>query len=86
MANYAKIHARGERYEIRETLQSLEKKLDPERFVRVHRSTIVNLDYVREIQTWFRGGHQIVMKDGTQVRLSRYQVEAVERLTGKRRG
>ena len=86
MGNYAKIHARGERYEIRETLQSLEQKLDPERFVRVHRSTIVNLDYVREIQTWFRGGHQIAMKDGTQVRLSRYQVEAVERLTGKRRG
>lgn len=85
MGNYANIHARGERYDIRETLQSLETKLNPGHFVRVHRSTIVNIDFVREIQTWFRGGHQILMKDGSQVRLSRHQAGAVERLTGKRR-
>lgn len=85
MGNYAQIHARSERYEIRETLQSLEKKLDPACFVRVHRSTIVNMDFVREIQTWFRGGHQVLMKDGALVRLSRYQTDAVERLTGRRR-
>ena len=85
MGNYAKIHAKGEHYDIRDTLQSLASKLDPEIFVRVHRSTIINIDYVREVQTWFRGGHQILMKDGTQVRLSRYQTDAVERLTGRRR-
>jgi len=85
MGNYAKIHAKGEHYDIRDTLQSLEIKLDPNTFVRVHRSTIINMDYVREVQTWFRGGHQILMKDGTQVRLSRYQTNAVERLTGRRR-
>ena len=85
MGNYAKLHSRGDRYDIRETLQSLEKKLDPQTFIRVHRSTIINMDFVREVQTWFRGGHQIVMKDGTQVRLSRYQTEAVEKLTGRRR-
>ena len=85
MGNYAKIHSKDERYDIRDTLQSLESKLDPETFVRVHRSTIINMDYVREVQTWFRGGHQIVMKDGTQVRLSRYQTGAIEKLTGRRR-
>jgi two-component system LytT family response regulator len=85
MGNYAKIHAKDERYDIRDTLQSLESKLDPETFVRVHRSTIINMDYVREVQTWFRGGHQILMKDGTQVRLSRYQTSAIEKLTGRRR-
>ncbi len=83
MGPYAQIHSRGERYEIRETLQSLESKLDPSRFVRIHRSMIVNLDFVREGQTWCRGGHQVVMKDGTEARLSRYQTEAVEKLTGK---
>ena len=85
MGNYAKIHSRNERYDIRDTLQSLESKLDPEIFVRVHRSTIINMDYVREVQTWFRGGHQVLMKDGTQVRLSRYQTSAIEKLTGRRR-
>lgn len=83
MGNYAQIHCRGEHYEIRETLQSLEKKLDPARFVRIHRSMIVNLDFVREVQTWFRGGHQVLMKDGTEARLSRYQTDAIEKLTGK---
>lgn len=85
MGNYAKIHSKNERYDIRDTLQSLESKLDPETFVRVHRSTIINMDYVREVQTWFRGGHQVLMKDGTQVRLSRYQTSAIEKLTGRRR-
>lgn len=85
MGNYAKIHSKNERYDIRDTLQSLESKLNPETFVRVHRSTIINMDFVREVQTWFRGGHLILMKDGTHVRLSRYQTSAVERLTGRRR-
>ena len=85
MGNYAKIHSKEEHYDIRDTLQSLESKLDPETFVRVHRSTIINMDYVREVQTWFRGGHQILMKDGTKVRLSRYQTGAIEKLTGRRR-
>ena len=83
MGNYALIHACRERYEIRETLQSLEKKLDPSRFVRIHRSMIINLDYVVEVQTWFRGGHQVLMKDGTEVRLSRYQTDAIKKLTGR---
>jgi len=85
MGNYAQIHSKEERYDIRDTLQSLESKLDPDKFVRVHRSTIINMDYVREVQTWFRGGHQILMKDGSQVRLSRYQTGAIEKLTGRRR-
>jgi two-component system, LytTR family, response regulator len=46
---------------------------------------IINLEYVREVQTWFCGGHQVIMKNGTEVRLSRYQTDAVESLTGKRR-
>ncbi len=85
MGNYARVHTRKTSYELRETLQSLEKKLDPAQFVRIHRSSIINIDYVHEVQPWFRGGHLVVMKDGSQLRLSRYQRDAVERLTGRLR-
>jgi two-component system, LytTR family, response regulator len=85
MGNYARLHTRKTSFELRETLQNMEKKLDPSKFVRIHRSTIINLDSVQEIQAWFRGGHLVVMKDGTELRLSRYQREAVEKLTGKSR-
>jgi two-component system LytT family response regulator len=84
MGNYARLITRKQRFEIRETLSSLEKKLDPNRFVRIHRSTIVNLDCVKEIQSWFKGGHLVIMKNGSELRLSRYQREAIEALTGKR--
>jgi two-component system LytT family response regulator len=85
MGNYARLHTHNTSFELRETLQNLEKKLDPNKFVRIHRSTIINLDWVREVQEWFRGGHLVVMKDGSELRLSRYQREAVEKLTGKLR-
>jgi two-component system LytT family response regulator len=84
MGNYAQLIMGKRRFEVRETLLSLEKKLDPGQFVRIHRSTIVNLDFVKEVQSWFKGGHLVVMKDGSELRLSRYQREAVEALTGRK--
>jgi two-component system, LytTR family, response regulator len=84
MGNYAQLITGKQHFEVRETLLSLEKKLDPARFVRIHRSTIVNLDFVKEVQSWFKGGHLVIMKDGSELRLSRYQREAIETLTGKR--
>jgi two-component system LytT family response regulator len=83
LGNYARLHTRKGAYEIRETLQSLEQKLDPEKFVRIHRSTIINIDLVQEVQPWFRGGHLVIMKDGSELRLSRYQHDAIEKLTGR---
>jgi two-component system LytT family response regulator len=85
MGNYARLHTHKVCFELRETLQGLEKKLDPSKFVRIHRSSIINLDFVREVQAWFRGGHLVLMKDGSELRLSRYQRDAVEKLTGKLR-
>ena len=84
MGNYAQLITGKRRFEVRETLLSFEKKLDPAHFVRIHRSTIVNLDFVKEVQPWFKGGHLVVMKDGSELRLSRYQREAVEALTGRK--
>lgn len=69
--NYVTIHAQGNTYPLREPLADLEKKLDPKRFARVHRSHIVNLDRIREIQPWDSGDYRILLKDGSFVNFSR---------------
>jgi two-component system LytT family response regulator len=69
--NYVKVHTGAGAHLIRETLASLESKLDPERFARVHRSDIVNVDWVKEIQPHFHGDAVVVLKNGESVRLSR---------------
>lgn len=80
----AKLHA-GERvHVIRESLQALEGRLDPARFFRVHRSAIVNLDRVRELQPDPQGGeHIVVLQDGSRLRLSRSRRGALERRLGQ---
>jgi two-component system LytT family response regulator len=78
---YAAIYARGRRHLLRESLASLASRLDPERFVRVHRSAIVNLGQVREI-----ADSLIVLRDGTRLPLSRRRreqvAEAIRRFAG----
>jgi two-component system LytT family response regulator len=82
--NYARLHVAHHIYDVRETLQALVEKLDPREFVRIHRSTIVNVTRIREVQPWFQGGHIVVLQTGEELRMSRYQRDAVERLLGKR--
>jgi two-component system LytT family response regulator len=82
--NYARLHAGRRVYEVRETLQALMEKLDPREFIRIHRSTIVNVRRIREVQPWFQGSHIIVLQSGEELRMSRYQKEAVDRLLGRR--
>ena len=77
---YAKIHVGNSTYLIRETLANLEVQLDPERFVRIHRSTIVNLDRVQEMQPWFHGAFVVILVDGTELRLSRSRREHLQTL------
>ncbi|MGH7663187.1 MAG: LytR/AlgR family response regulator transcription factor [Gemmatimonadaceae bacterium] len=69
--NYVRIHAGSNAFLLRETMNAVETRLDPERFLRIHRSTIVQLDRVREMQPWFSGEYVVIMKDGTQLKLSR---------------
>lgn len=66
------IHARGVRYLVRESLKSLEQRLDADSFIRVHRGAIVRVDHVRELRR-----DRIVLRDGTQVPVSRRRREAV---------
>ena len=83
---YATLHAAGKAHLLRETLTALEQRLDPERFVRVHRSAIVNLDRVREIHPLFRGDCELVLKDGARVRLSRTRRREFQRRFGPHSG
>lgn len=78
-----RIHAGGESHVIRESLTSLEERLDPRRFIRIHRSTIVNLDRVKELQPWFHGAYAVVLEDGTELRLSRGRRKELERRLGR---
>jgi two-component system LytT family response regulator len=84
--NYARVHAGAHEYTIRQTLATLERTLDPRHFLRIHRSTIVNGDKIAEVRPWFHGHHIVVLTNGQQLRLSRYQRESVERLLGGARG
>jgi two-component system, LytTR family, response regulator len=77
---YVTLHAGGKSHLLRETMSALEKRLDPARFVRVHRSAIVNIDRVREIHPLFRGDCTLVLADGTQVKLSKSRRDEFERL------
>ncbi|HMZ78287.1 MAG TPA: LytTR family DNA-binding domain-containing protein [Acidobacteriota bacterium] len=69
--NYVKLHAGQESHLLREPLSHLETRLDPKRFVRIHRSTLVNLDRVIEIHPLFHGNCCIVLQDGTQLTMTR---------------
>ena len=68
---YALIHAEKSNHHMRITLQELESRLDPAKFARIHRSHIVNIDFINELQSWFHGDYKVLLKDGTSLRLSR---------------
>ncbi len=81
---YSKLHAGGKVHLVRETMATLEQKLDPERFVRVHRSAIVQLDRCVEIQPEFQGRFVLIMRDGSRVPMSRGRRAEVEKALGER--
>jgi two-component system LytT family response regulator len=81
--NYAVVHAGSSAVMIRSTLTALAEQLDPRHFARVHRSSIVNLSRVREIQPWFRGEYVVILADGTRVGVgATYREELMGRLAG----
>jgi two-component system LytT family response regulator len=69
--NYVRIHAGARSYLLRDTLKELEATLDPERFVRVHRSAIVNLDHIERIEPWSRGEYALTLRNGARLTSSR---------------
>lgn len=69
--NYAKLHAGGRVHLMRGTLTAIEMRLDPDAFVRIHRSVIVNLDRIATVEPYFHGEYVVIMKDGTRLTSSR---------------
>jgi two-component system LytT family response regulator len=80
--NYVCLHVRGESYILRDKLGDVEARLDPERFVRIHRSTIVNVERIQELRPWFHGDYQVLLHDGTELMLSRGRREQLEKVLG----
>ena len=69
--NYARLHVGKKSHLMRETMTSLETKLDPARFLRIHRSTIVNVDAISELEPLFQGDYVVILRDGTRLTSSR---------------
>ncbi len=81
--NYVRLHVGDERYLMRETMSNLGARLNPKQFVLIHRSTVVNLERVKEIQPYFQGEHVVVLENGGQLTLSRtYRDKLQEKLGG----
>jgi two-component system LytT family response regulator len=81
--NYVRVHAGRETHLIRETMANLEGELDRRKFIRVHRSAIVNVDSIVEIRSLFHGDHSIVLRTGDEVSLGRTYREKLEGALGR---
>src|SRR5580704_8741975 len=68
---YIKLHTGKAHHLLRESISTLETRLDPRKFLRIHRSFIVNIDRIRELEPWFHGEYRVVLTDGTRLMLSR---------------
>jgi two-component system, LytTR family, response regulator len=80
MDNYVRLHVGRETHIMRETLTHLEQRLPPQSFLRIHRSTIVNVERIREVQPWFAGDYVLILGDGTKLTTGRRYRAAVQAL------
>lgn len=82
--NYLRIHVKGELHLMRETMNSMEKQLDPEQFARIHRTAIVNLDRIKEMRPSMKGEFEVELKTGERLIMSRKYRALLEERIGKR--
>jgi len=80
--DYVTYHAQGKKYLVREKIGSIEHKLNPAQFVRIHRSSIVNIERIRELEPRSHGEHTVILADGTRLTLSRGYRETAFRQIG----
>ena len=81
--NYVSLHVGQQSHLIRETMGHLETQLDTQQFVRIHRSTIVNVDRIQELRSTFNGEHVVLLHDGTRLTLSRGYRDTLQVRLGK---
>jgi two-component system LytT family response regulator len=79
---YAELYSGDRKYVIREAMQTLEEKLDPATFIRIHRSVIVRLDLVETLHKGAGGDYEVQLKSGRRLRVSRSRLEALEKKLG----
>jgi two-component system LytT family response regulator len=80
---YVHLHTRDGARMVRQTLSGLETELDPKKFVRIHRSAIVNIERIKELQPLFNGEHSVLLENGAKLTLSRNYKSKLFRLLGK---
>jgi two-component system LytT family response regulator len=81
--NYVCLHTGAESHLLRETMSALEEKLDPARFIRIHRTAIVKIDQIKELHPLFHGEYEVVLRDQTRLTLSRGYRDRLQGLLGK---
>jgi two-component system, LytTR family, response regulator len=81
--NYVSVHVGRETHILRCTLESMEERLDPTLFLRIHRSTVVNLDRIRELKPLFHGDYTVLLQDGTELNLARTNCDRLRKLLGR---
>jgi two-component system, LytTR family, response regulator len=80
---YVYLHLGKESVLLREGITKMETALDPARFIRIHRSTIVNVDRVQELHPWFRRDYRVILRDGTQLMMTGNYRQNLQRAFGK---
>ena len=81
--NYVSLHVGSENHLHRETMASIEGQLPPEKFMRISRSTIVNMERIKELQPLFHGEYTVILRNGTKLTLSRSYREKLDQLMGR---
>ncbi|MHB8522444.1 MAG: LytR/AlgR family response regulator transcription factor [Limisphaerales bacterium] len=81
--NYVNLHVGNESHLLRETMTALEEKLPPEKFLRISRSVIANVERIKELQPMFHGDYVVILRNGTRLTLSRGYREKLQQLFGK---
>lgn len=80
--DYVVIHIGQKKHLLRESMTRMERRLDPNMFVRIHRSSIVNIERIKELKSYFHGDYILYMKDGSELKLSRRYWGRVEEVLG----
>ncbi|HUL74725.1 MAG TPA: LytTR family DNA-binding domain-containing protein [Vicinamibacterales bacterium] len=81
--NYVRLHVGADGHLLRETMTAIEGRLNPETFFRIHRSHIVNIERIKELQPWFNGEYVVILRNGTKLTLSRGYRDRLQERLGK---
>src|SRR5262249_38332412 len=81
--NYVRLDVGKDTHLLHDTMSSLEGRLDSKKFLRIHRSTMVNIERIQELQPLFHGDYVVILRDGTQLNLSRGYRQRLQEVFGK---